>query len=151
MDTWQAYCIIINLLTWLTVYHSLSFLMNLTESTLVPLSNTHSLSQLIPPPCLHNHFKMEHVKSAIRSRSVSKHVTDLWILFLLFQVMVMPRTGHAEDHQLQRRREVLQPQDQPPVLPQREWLGLLQLHVLECKYRNWNIRFFVEEVCRVNT
>lgn len=51
----------------------------------------------------------------------------------VLQVMVMSRTGHAEDHQLQRRREVLQPPDQSPVLPQGERLGLLQLHVLECK------------------
>lgn len=66
---------------------------------------------------------------------LKKSLKDLCIL-LLFQVMVVPRTGHAEDHKLQRRWEVFQPQDQSPVLPQREWLGLLQLHVLECKYRN---------------
>lgn len=51
--------------------------------------------------------------------------------------MVVPCSGSAKDHQLQRWREVFQPQDQSPVLPQREWLGLLQLHVLECKFRNW--------------
>lgn len=62
------------------------------------------------------------------------------------QVMVVPRTGHAEDHQLQRWREVFQPPDQSSVLPQGEWLGLLQLHVLECKYRHWWNFFSREEV-----
>lgn len=52
---------------------------------------------------------------------------------LLAQVLVLSRTGGAEDHQLQRRREVLQPAHQSLVLPQRERLGIFQFHGLECK------------------
>lgn len=47
------------------------------------------------------------------------------------QVLVLPCPGHAENNQLQGRREVFQPEDQPPLLPQGERLGFLQLHVME--------------------
>lgn len=36
---------------------------------------------------------------------------------LLAQVVVLSRAGGAEDHQLQGRREVVQPAHQPLVLP----------------------------------